>query len=94
MITVLIRTVGEDGGRDVRGLVYLDYDPAAMGVIARYPRPDKITELACERVPLLSCVRALRRRHGLPAREIRRALNRGEHLRLEIDPVTKPAASP
>ncbi len=94
MITVLIRTADEGGGRQLRchGVVYLDYDPASMGVIARYPKPEKITELVEERVPLLSCVRALPRRHGLPARKIRQALGAGEHLRLETAPAAGPAA--
>ena len=93
MITVLVRTADGGGGRRLRchGVVYPVYDPTSMGVIARYPKPEKITELAEERVPLLSCLRALRNRHGLPALKIRRALDAGEHLRLETDP---PATGP
>ena len=96
MITVLIRTVDEGKGRQLRchGVVYLDYDPASMRVIARFPNPRKMTELVQEHVPLLSCVRALPRRHGLPARKIRRALDAGEHLRLETGPTVPVTGSP
>ena len=45
MTTVLVRTADGGGGRQLRchGVVYLVYDPTSMGVIGRYPRPEKIT---------------------------------------------------
>lgn len=93
MITVLIKNGGPGAEETVRGVVYLDYDPARMDVAARRADPEKITELLEERLPLLACVRNLKRLFDLPAREIRRALGTpkgcvtGEHLRLETGPI-------
>ena len=93
MITILIRG-REPGGEDaVRGVVYLDTpegcvtDPARMDVAACRPDPEKITELVEERLPLLACVRNLKRLFGLPPRKIRGALDPGEHLRLQTGPM-------
>lgn len=99
MITVLIKNGGPGAEETVRGVVYLDTpegcvtDPARMDVAARRADPEKITELLEERLPLLACVRNLKRLFDLPAREIRRALGTpkgcvtGEHLRLETEPI-------
>lgn len=93
MITVLIRTKEDDGGRQVHGVVHLDTpegcvtDPACMDVVARYPRPEKLSQLTHERVPLMACVRNLKKRHGLSAREVLRALRSLEDRILHTDPI-------
>jgi hypothetical protein len=92
MITVLIRTQEDDHSRTgtpkgrVTGVVYLSYDPARMDVLASYPEPGRPSRLAEERLPRLACVRNLKRRHGVPARELLRALRPQEHLQLEVEP--------
>ncbi len=102
MITVLIRTKEPRGSRTVHGVVYLDTpegcvtDPERMEVVSRYPKLDNICQLAEERVPLMACVRNLKRLRGLPARETLEALRApegpGGHLQLEADPIAKPDA--
>ena len=95
MITVLIKNGGPGAEETVRGVVYLDYDPARRSpdVAARRADPEKITELLEERLPLLAYVRNLKGLFDLAAREIRRALGTpkgcvtGEHLRLETGPI-------
>ena len=94
MITVLIRTKGDDRSRTVHGVVYLSYDPASMDVVASYPEPGRPSRLAEERVPRLACVRNLKRRHGIPAGELLRALRPKEHLQLEVEPTRRAGASP
>lgn len=90
MITILIRTEDEGGGRIVHGVVYLTYDPAAMDVLASYPRPETPSQLAYERVPLIVRVRNLKRRHGIPAQEVLACLRSSEGHVLQTDPLRRP----
>ncbi len=83
MITVLIRTRRPDRSRTVHGVVYLAYDHARMDVLATYPKPRKPTQLVEERVPLVPCIRNLKRVSRLPARQILNAL-RPQHPGLTI----------
>lgn len=87
MITLVVRTLDENGARDVKGVIWFRYDEARMNVSVSHPKESKPHEIEEESFQTLRCVAKISEWTNLPKREVLDGLRSGKTRVLEVAPL-------